>query len=160
MNADGGKSLVFRVGAVELALADGQVCAILPDPQVIPIPAMGNGVTGLLQASGALRYVVDLRVKFGIPASTPRPVAIVLSKHPAVLVVDTVLDLVRIKEAAVRRVPKQPEQEYRKYVAGVWRGRSRPCFLLDLRAIIPEELAAIQSPLADLLARHSVQRQR
>ncbi|MFN7932844.1 MAG: chemotaxis protein CheW [Bryobacteraceae bacterium] len=154
-----GKSLIFRVGLVELGLADRDVGSILPDPKVMPIPEMGNGVTGLLPVGGEPRYVLDLRVKFGVEASTRRPVAIVLRQYPVVLVVDTVLDLVRIEAADVRPVPKHPG-EYRKFVTGVWRGRSRPCFLLDLVAILPEELLVTQSPSGDLSVRHSVPRLR
>ena len=156
MNTDG-KSLIFRVGVVEMALADRDVGSILPDPKVLPVPEMGNGVTGLLPVCGAPRYVLDLRVKFGVEASTRRPVGIVLSQYPVVLLVDTVLDLVGIEAADVRRVPKHPG-EYRKYVTGVWRGRSRPCFLLDLVAILPEELLVTQSPSGDLSVRRSVPR--
>lgn len=159
MNSDA-KSLIFRVGVVELALADQNVGAILPDPKVLAVPELGNGITGLLPVGGEPRYALDLRLKFGVEPSTPRPVAIVLSSYPVVLVVDTVLDLVRIDAATVRQVPKHPGHVYRKYVTGVWRGRSRPCFLLDLLAILPQQLLATQSPLADLSVRHSVPRLR
>ncbi|MBS1827205.1 MAG: chemotaxis protein CheW [Acidobacteria bacterium] len=158
MDTDG-KSLIFRVGVVELAVGDRDVGSILPDPKVLPVPEMGDGVTGLLPVCGAPRYVLDLRVKFGVAASTRRPVGIVLNRYPVVLMVDTVLDLVRIEAADVRRVPKHPGL-YRKYVTGVWRGRSRPCFLLNLEAVMPEELTVTRSPLADLSVRHSVPRLR
>jgi chemotaxis signal transduction protein len=125
--------LLFRAGPVDFAIPHDAVTGILPDPPLLPLPSNPDGITGILPHPVMPRYA--------------------LKGHAVILLVDSILDSANIGAIAIRPVPRRPSQLHRKYACGVWRGRSRPCFLLDLDALLGRRwLAATQSPSADLLA--------
>jgi chemotaxis signal transduction protein len=145
--------LLFRAGPVDFAIPHDAVTGILPDPPLLPLPSNPDGITGILPHPVMPRYALDLRRKFSLPPSAKVPMAVALKGHAVILLVDSILDSANIGAIAIRPVPRRPSQLHRKYACGVWRGRSRPCFLLDLDALLGRRwLAATQSPSADLLA--------
>jgi len=151
--------LLFRLGTVEFAVPHDAVAAILPAPAILPLPPAPNGISGILPHTATPRYVLDLRLKFALPPSAPTPTAIALRAFPVALLADAILDSARIPDQSIRPVRPHPKHLYRNYTSGVWRGRSRPCFLLDLHSLCgPDGAALTQSPEADLSAPHSAPR--
>lgn len=148
--------LLFRLGTVDFAVPHDAVAAILPAPAILPLPPAPNGICGILPHALTPRFVLDLRLKFAITPSVPSPTAIALQAFPAALLADAILDSVSIADKAIRPVRPHPTHLFRKYTSGVWRGRSRPCFLLDLAALCgPAGAALTQSPAANLSVPHS-----
>lgn len=148
--------LLFRAGSVDFAIPHLAVAGILPDPPLLPLPSAQDAVTGILPHPVTPRYAVDLRRKFSLQPSTKIPVAISLKTYPVILLVDSILDSATIADPAIRPVRHRPGQSFRKCACGVWRGRSRPCFLLNLEALLDgPRLSATQSPSTGLWAPHS-----
>lgn len=147
--------LLFRAGSVDFAIAHDAVAGILPDPAFLPLPSGTDGITGILPHPVTPRYALDLRRKFSLPPSAKVPMAIALKNYAVILLVDSILDSAIIGETAIRPVPHRPSHSYRKYARGVWRGRSRPCFLLDLEVLLGSRWQTVrQSPSEGLLAPH------
>lgn len=143
--------LLFRLGGTDFAIAQDAVLSILPNPGLLPLAPAPHAITGILPHPTLPRYVLDLRLKFSLRPSTPYPTALTLKGAPAALLVDTILDSVAIPARLLRAVRAHPRHPYRRYTSAVWRGRSRPCFVLDLGLILGLSAgAATQSPGADL----------
>ncbi len=143
--------LLFRLGGTDFAIAQDAVVSILPNPGLLPLAPGPHAITGILPHPTLPRYVLDLRLKFSLRPSTPYPTALTLKGAPAALLVDTILDSVAIPARLLRGVRAHPRHPYRRYTSAVWRGRSRPCFILDLELILGSSPAAVtQSPAADL----------
>ncbi|MBL8177806.1 MAG: chemotaxis protein CheW [Bryobacterales bacterium] len=144
---------------MEFAIVHEAVAGLFPNPSILPLPPSPSGVAGILPHAVSPRYVLDLHQVFGMGRAVARCTAIALHRYPAALLVDSILDSVWIGESSLKPVRAMPRHTYRKYTNGVWRGRSRPCFLLDLGKLLePAATIFSRSPGADLLVPHSAPR--
>ena len=129
---DTGEILVFEVGGRVFALPVSRVVSLIRAVAVEPVPGAPAIVEGLINVRGQIVAVLDVRVRFGLPARPVSPTdhLILASAGPrtVALRVDRVVDLVRL------------EGDHIEEIGGVLPG------IRDLSAVasLPEGLLMIQ----------------
>lgn len=116
---------------------------------VTRIPQSPPAVLGVLNLRGAVVPIVDMRVRFALPAAdfTPVTVIIVLSLKTASgqrecgIVVDNVKDVVDIAPDAVRAAPAMQASEATEFIDGVTTVDEQMLILLNADELIGRELA-------------------
>ncbi len=102
------KLLLFRTGGRVFAVAAGAVREILPATPPTRIPGSPDAVRGLVNVRGTLVTVVDAALALGLEGAgtaggdgAAGPLLVLLASRPVGLVVDEVLDLVTVGDAAL-----------------------------------------------------------
>lgn len=116
---------------------------------VTRIPQSPPAVLGVLNLRGAVVPIIDMRVRFALPAAefTPVTVIIVLSLRTESgvrecgIVVDNVKDVVDITPDAVRPAPAIQGNEATEFIDGVTTIEDQMLILLNADELIGRELA-------------------
>ena len=116
---------------------------------VTRIPQSPPAVLGVLNLRGAVVPIIDMRVRFALPAAdfTPVTVIIVLSlrtengQRECGVVVDAVKDVVDIAPDAVRPAPSMNSMEASDFIEGVTNLDDQMLILLNADELIGRELA-------------------
>lgn len=134
-HADPQKALVgFVVCDVHYALEIGRVVQILNPQTTTSLPYMPDEVAGVFEFRGSIIIVLDLRVRFGLPATPPNRktkwVLIDAGGIPAALIVDAVTDVFGLNEQELRPAPPVAGGD-RRGIVGVTTHLGRLTFLLE-----------------------------
>jgi purine-binding chemotaxis protein CheW len=113
------------------------------------IPHASPCVLGVLNLRGAIMPVVDLRVRFSLPAAefTPLTVIIVLSMRTGHgvrecgVVVDEVRDVVDVAAGAIRAAPAMSGSSASEFIQGIATVDDQLLILLDADNLVAHELA-------------------
>jgi len=156
--------VTFRVGNATYALAAADVLHLESYDTATHVPGAPAYVAGLVQVRGRLVPVVDLRVRFGLPAihAAPPPatgaappvtsdamsevmlnrrvVVVQLGTRVAGLLVDSAREVLKIEDAAFEKPPEIIAQQTAGFVKAVATIAKRMYLLVDLPRIIGEEL--------------------
>lgn len=148
---DPSKNLVgFLVGDVSYAVRIEAVREIVNPLEIVELPRAPKAVLGVADYRGVVVPVVDLRVRFGLPAAGPSRrikwiVLDVSGKEPsgpaassvgryAALVVDSVTDVFGTGGADIRPAPPLGSGDDLRGIEGVANHGDRLVFVLDARA--------------------------
>jgi purine-binding chemotaxis protein CheW len=120
------------------------------------IPHAPPCVLGVLNLRGAIMPVVDLRVRFALPAAefTPLTVIIVLSIRTAHghrecgVVVDEVRDVVDIAADAIRPAPAMAASGASEFIQGIATINDQLLILLDADELATQELPRVAADTA------------
>ncbi len=120
------------------------------ETRITPIPHSARFIEGVINLRGRLVTVVDLRKRFDFPAGAPgkdgRIVIVVVGSRTIGLIVDAVVEVVRVSSLEVGRMPDLAsgvETEFVDGVCGVDRGM---VVVIDLDTMFSEEeVAAMRS---------------
>jgi len=138
--------VTFRVGNASYAVPAADVLHLESYDTATYVPGAPVYVAGLVQVRGRLVPVVDLRVRFGLPAVEPtldrRVVVVQVGTRVAGLIVDSAREVVKLDDAAFEKPPEIIEQQTAGFVKAVATIASRLYLLVDLPRIIGEELAS------------------
>lgn len=141
--------VTFRVGNATYATPASIVLHLESYDTATHVPGAPAYVAGLVQVRGRLVPVVDLRVRFGLPALelTPetalnrRVVVVQLGTRVAGLLVDSAREVLQIDEATVEKPPDIVAQTAAGFVKAVATVAKRMYLLVDVPRIIGEELS-------------------
>lgn len=144
----GNQVLTFRLGNTDYGLGILCVQEIRCWTAVTRIPDAPPQILGVLNLRGAIVPIIDLRRRFGQadPALTPLTVIIVLSigtgasRRECGLVVDGVSDVVELPSDAVRPPPQLRDSPAPGYIDGVATLDDRMVILLNLEALVGQDL--------------------
>ena len=157
--------VTFRVGNATYALAAADVLHLESYDTATHVPGAPAYVAGLVQVRGRLVPVIDLRVRFGLPAIQTAPgtttatangaaaadamseamlnrrvVVVQLGTRVAGLLVDSAREVLKIEDAAFEKPPEIIAQQTAGFVKAVATIAKRMYLLVDLPRIIGEEL--------------------
>lgn len=137
--------VTFRVGNASYAVPAADVLHLESYDTATYVPGAPPYVAGLVQVRGRLVPVIDLRVRFGLPAIEPtidrRVVVVQVGTRVAGLIVDSAREVVKLDDAAFEKPPEIIEQQTAGFVKAVATIASRLYLLVDVPRIIGEELA-------------------
>lgn len=150
-----GKYLVFHLGREEFGVQVMKVREIMGLQEITAVPQTPAFVKGVINLRGKVIPVVDLRCKFGLPASeyTARTCIIVLqvlhagSTAPIHMgaIVDGVSEVLTIQEAEVEDTPAFGEDVQIAYLLGMAKVKGRVKMLLDIDQVLTrQELHGLQ----------------
>jgi purine-binding chemotaxis protein CheW len=135
--------LAFRVGDADYALPAEQVLQLESFGGLTAVPGTLPHVTGIVQVRGRIVPVVDLRIRFGLPASEPvldtRIIVVELGSRTVGLRVDSSREVLRLDASQFQATPAIVTEQSRGFVLGVTRVGTRLLMLLDLAKVLGEE---------------------
>jgi purine-binding chemotaxis protein CheW len=134
----------FAVGEQEYVLDVMRIRAIVRPPPVTGVPLTPDGVEGMVELRGEVVPVVDLRKRLSAPVIPLGPKArmlvVVVDGREVALLVDRVLEVMRIPRSAIRAAPPLLRRDGPRFYLGVCeavvRGTTRLRLLLNLHALL------------------------
>jgi purine-binding chemotaxis protein CheW len=136
--------VAFRVGAADYAVPASQVLHLESFERATHVPGAPAYVAGLVHVRGRVVPVVDLRARFGLPATERtadhRIVVVQNGQRVAGLLVDTAREVLNIDDAAFEKPPDVIEEQSSGFVTGIATVAKRLFLLVDVSRIIGEDL--------------------
>ena len=133
--------VVFKIDEAEYALAAADVLQMESYEGATPVPGALPYVAGVVQVRGRVVPVVDVRVRFGLPARTPtldsRIVVVELGDRTVGLLVDGAREVIKLEADQIGAPPRGMDGED-GYVKAVARLGKRLLMLVDFGKIIGE----------------------
>lgn len=135
--------VLFRVGDVEYAVPASDVLQMESFDGATPIPNAPPYVAGIVQVRGRVVPVVDLRVRFGLPAA-PRTLdtRVVVAQHGdrvVGLLVDLAREVARLDPEQLKPPPQMVVAHSGGMVRAIGQHATRMVMLVDLEKLLAEE---------------------
>jgi purine-binding chemotaxis protein CheW len=146
-DARAGKYLVFHLGGEEFGIQVQKVREIMGVQDITQVPQTPPEVKGVINLRGKVIPVVDLRLKFAMPAReySHRTCIIVVHVNGALMgvVVDGVAEVLQIVGADVEDTPSFGKEVDVSYVMGLAKIKGKVKILLDIDQVMTRlDLAA------------------
>jgi purine-binding chemotaxis protein CheW len=138
--------VTFRVGTAEYVVPAASVLHLESFESATHVPGAPAYVAGLVQVRGRVVPVVDLRKRFGLPATdhelAHRVIVIRLGSRIAGLLVDAAREVIQLDEASFQDAPELIKEQASGFVKGVVTVAGRLFLIVDVPRLIGEELAS------------------
>ena len=139
--------LSFRLADQDYGIAIAKVQEIREWSKVTPLPNSPAYIKGMLNLRGAIVPIIDLRMRFGLPAIEYDALTVIIVVNVggrlAGIVADTVCDVVSAGRDRQRAMPEFEGQANRQFIEGLAQIDEQLMILLNLdRLIHPEDLVA------------------
>jgi purine-binding chemotaxis protein CheW len=135
--------VVFRVAEAEYALAAADVLQMESYAGATRVPGALPHVAGVIHVRGRVVPVVDLRVLFGLPATThgldARVVVMELHERTVGLLVDSAREVIKLGPEQITAPPKALTEGAQGFVKGVVHLGGRLLLIIDLTRVVGEE---------------------
>ncbi len=149
-NCRGGKYLTFSLGSEEYGLEILKVREIIGYVNITAVPYTPSHVKGVINLRGQVISVIDLRVKFNMPAAEPTDETCIVvvetqrkdRKHNTGIIVDSVSEVLLIDESNIESPPEFGSCVETSFILGIGKIGSRVKILLDVDEILDEVEAA------------------
>jgi purine-binding chemotaxis protein CheW len=139
----------FRLGSEEYGLDIGQVQEINRMIAITRVPRAPSFMKGVINLRGQLIPIIDLRVRFGMPAVEPtkstRIVVVEIGHSRVGMIVDGVSEVLKIPVEHVEAAPEMVSGADSSYVRGVGKFGERLIVLLDLAPIVFPAKATVEA---------------
>ncbi len=149
----------FRVGDDEYVVDLRRVREVVPPLPIRPVPRAPEAIEGVVDLRGEVIPVVDVRRRFGLPevprSRKARLMVVRIEGRVEALLVDAVLEVVRLPRSAIRPAPALPGSDGPRLFLGACggTGAARLRLLLNVKALTrpigPEVLEAARARAAD-----------
>lgn len=132
--------LCFRVASEEYAISIMDIKEIIKPREVTEVPRVPSFVRGILSLRGNIIPIFDMRVRLGLTGGTPsereRVVVVKRQSGFAGVLVDEVVQVVRIAQGGIEPPPVVLEGIDREFVLGIGRVSGRMLILLDMEKVL------------------------
>jgi len=143
--------VTFRLGKEEFGVPIAAVQEVVRVPEVTPVPEAPWFLEGVINLRGRIIPVMDLGRRLRLP---PRPrtratriVIVDGGGRPAGLIVDAVLEVVRLPQGAIEPPPPMISGIGLDYITGVGKHREQLLVLLDLARVLDlEDMRRAEAP--------------
>lgn len=138
--------VTFRLGDENYGINVMQVQEVLRIPEIAPVPGAAVDVIGIINLRGNVVTVIDMRNRFGLMPKEPdddsRIVIIESDGQVIGILVDSVAEVVDLKETEVESTPNAGNDEKAKYIQGVSSKNGNLLILVDLnKFFVVDELS-------------------
>ena len=125
-----------------------QVQEVLRYTEIAPVPGAPHYVIGIINLRGNVVTVIDTRNRFGLTpgelTDNTRIVIIEAEKNVVGILVDSVAEVVYLKQSEIETAPNVGNEESAKFIQGVCHKNNELLILIELDKLISdEEWAAI-----------------
>ena len=135
--------VTFRLGEENYGIKVMQVQEVLRIPEIAPVPGAAVDIIGIINLRGNVVTVVDMRNRFGLMPKVPdddsRIVIIESDGQVIGILVDSVAEVVDLKETEVEATPNVGNDEKAKYIQGVSSKKGGLLILVDLNKFFVED---------------------
>ena len=143
MNTSSELYVLFRVGTADYVLPASSVLEMESFNGATPIPGAPSHLAGLVQIRGKVIAVIDLRARFGMPATEReldnRVVVIDHAGRRVGLLVDRAREVTKLAPNAFRPAPEVVTEQARGFVKAVAEVGDRLVMLLDTDRVLTQE---------------------
>jgi purine-binding chemotaxis protein CheW len=120
-----------------------QVQEVLRYTDIAPVPGAPDYVMGIINLRGNVVTVIDTRARFGLPPSevtdNSRIVIIESERQVIGIMVDSVAEVVYLKQSEIDTAPNVGTDESAKFIQGVSNRDGELLILVDLNKLLSDE---------------------
>jgi purine-binding chemotaxis protein CheW len=136
--------LCFKVADEEYAISIMDIKEIIKPREVTEVPRVPTFVRGILSLRGIIIPIFDMRVRLGLPGieRSEKERVIVVNRQSGFcgVLVDEVVQVVRIPEGGIEPPPVVLEGIDREFIQGIGRVAGRMLILLDMEKVLDVSL--------------------
>ncbi|MBN1913189.1 MAG: purine-binding chemotaxis protein CheW [Candidatus Omnitrophica bacterium] len=142
-----GRYFTFALGNEEYALEIRQVREIIGLMEITPVPQAANYVKGVINLRGKIIPVIDIRLKFGMPAvDYTRETCIIVLHIKEILagiIVDRVCEVLDISADNIEPAPAFCNNLNTGLILGMGKIAERVVIILDIEKILLEDATSV-----------------
>lgn len=156
LSRNGGKYLTFSLGNEDYGISILKVKEIIGMIYITPLPQTPDFVKGVINLRGKVIPVIDLRLRFGMPAReyTERTCIVVVETGDKGdllkigVVVDSVSEVLNVKSSDIEPAPTFGTTLQTDYILGVAKIEGKVKILLDIDKVLRNEVIVISDKAA------------
>ena len=130
----------FRVGNEEYVIDIMRIKEIINPLKITPVPSSSDLIEGMINLRGVIIPIVDLRTRFRVPkegwVKQPKYIIVAVSGRIVGIVVDEVLEVVRITRNLIKPSPEISQGREPGIFLGVCEYQGRLLLLVDLKKVL------------------------
>lgn len=135
--------VTFRLDNETYGINVMQVQEVLRYTEIAPVPGAPAYVLGIINLRGNVVTVIDTRQRFGLASSdvtdNTRIVIIEADKQVVGILVDSVAEVVYLRQSEVETAPNVGNEESAKFIQGVCNKNGKLLILVELDKMMSEE---------------------
>lgn len=143
----------FRVGDQQYVIDIMRVREIINPLPITAVPSAVAQIEGVVNLRGVIIPIVDLRKRLSLPeekrSTRPKIIIVLVESQIVGVVVDEVLEVVRLPRGLIKPAPRLLIRQERDLVLGVCEFQGRLLLLLNLKQVLRPALAERQPVAAD-----------
>ncbi|WP_078118951.1 chemotaxis protein CheW [Thiosocius teredinicola] len=135
--------VTFRLKDETYGINVMQVQEVLRVTEIAPVPGAPSYVLGIVNLRGNVVTVIDTRTRFGLPTTevddSSRIVIIESEQQVVGILVDSVAEVVELRQSEIDTAPNVGTEESSRYIQGVASRDSDLLIVVDLNKLLTEE---------------------
>jgi len=135
--------VTFKLSGEVYGINVMQVQEVLRYNEVAPVPGSPVYVLGIINLRGNVVTIIDTRNRFGLESATPtdntRILVIESEKNVVGIMVDSVSEVVYLKQSEIEKPPSVGREDSAKFIQGVCNKDSELLILVDLDKLLSED---------------------
>lgn len=135
--------VTFRLQEETYGINVMQVQEVLRYTEIAPVPGSPDYVMGIINLRGNVVTVIDTRARFGLPSAeisdNTRIVIIEAEKQVIGIFVDSVAEVVYLKQSEIDNAPNVGTEESARFIQGVANRDGQLLILVDLNKLLSDE---------------------
>lgn len=135
--------VTFKLDGETYGINVMQVQEVLRYSEIAPVPGAPSYVLGIINLRGNVVTVIDTRHRFGLPPSevtdNTRIVIIETDDHVIGILVDSVAEVVYLKQSEIESAPNVGNDESAKFIQGVCHKNDELLILIELNKLLTNE---------------------
>lgn len=135
--------VTFRLDAETYGINVMQVQEVLRYSEIAPVPGAPSYVLGIINLRGNVVTVIDTRHRFGLAdgevTDNTRVVIIETDNHVIGIMVDSVAEVVYLKQSEIETAPNVGNDENARFIQGVCHKNHELLILIDLNKLLTNE---------------------
>lgn len=135
--------VTFRLAGETYGVNVMQVQEVLRHSEIAPVPGAPSYVLGIINLRGNVVTVIDTRNRFGLSAGeitdNTRIVIIEADQHVIGILVDSVAEVVYLRQSEVETAPNVGNEESAKFIQGVCHKNDELLILIELNKLLTEQ---------------------
>ncbi len=142
--------VTFKLAGETYGINVMQVQEVLRYSEIAPVPGAPAYVLGIINLRGNVVTVIDTRHRFGLESGevtdNTRIVIIEADKHVIGILVDSVAEVVYLRQSEIETAPNVGNEESAKFIQGVCHKNNELLILIELdKLLTDEEWAELES---------------
>ncbi len=135
--------VTFRLAEETYGINVMQVQEVLRMTEIAPVPGAPDYVLGIINLRGNVVTVMDTRKRFGLmptePDDSTRIVIIEAEEQVVGILVDSVAEVVYLKQSDIETAPNVGNEESSRYIQGVANRKEGLLILVDLNKLLTDD---------------------
>ena len=135
--------VTFRLDSETYGINVMQVQEVLRHTEIAPVPGAPIYVLGIINLRGNVVTVIDTRQRFGLESAPvteqPRIVIIEADRQVVGILVDSVAEVVYLRQSEIETAPNVGTDESAKFIQGVCNKNDELLILVDLEKMMTDD---------------------